>query len=63
VFKVNNKFRSSSNFDSDLHLSKTIPVDADTSLEAELIRQKVNYRIFTSNVPIRAAKWSRAQTN
>jgi uncharacterized protein (TIGR02599 family) len=63
AFNAQNKFRLASNYDADLHLSKGTPVATDSSLEAELIRQKVSYRVFTSNVPIRAAKWSRAQTN
>lgn len=36
--------------------------DSD-SLENELIRQRVGYRIFNSNVVIRGAKWSRETTN
>ncbi len=32
------------------------------TLEATLQSQKLNYRIFTSNVIVKAAKWSRAQT-
>ena len=31
------------------------------SLEDELVKRKINYRIFTSNIPIKSAKWSREQ--
>ncbi len=34
-----------------------------TTLEETLAAKKVSYRIFTTNVHIRAAKWSREQTN
>jgi uncharacterized protein (TIGR02599 family) len=30
-------------------------------LEQQLIAKRVNYRVYTSNVPIRGAKWSRSQ--
>jgi len=33
------------------------------SLETELVRKKLNYRIFTTEVPIKAAKWSRSQSD
>jgi len=36
--------------------------DMDT-LEATLVAQKLNYRVFTTEVNIRGAKWSREQTN
>ena len=32
------------------------------TLQTNLTTEKVNYRVFTSNVSIKAAKWSRAQT-
>jgi uncharacterized protein (TIGR02599 family) len=32
------------------------------SLEQMLVQQKVTYRVFTTNVTIRGAKWSRSQT-
>jgi uncharacterized protein (TIGR02599 family) len=30
-------------------------------LEQQLIARRLNYRVYTSNVPIRGAKWSRSQ--
>ena len=45
-------FRDASQFDSDLR-----------GLEAYLIGQKINYLISTTNISIKGAKWSRAQTN
>jgi uncharacterized protein (TIGR02599 family) len=30
-------------------------------LEQQLIAKRINYRVYTSNVPIRGAKWSRSQ--
>jgi uncharacterized protein (TIGR02599 family) len=41
-------FQEAAKFDADLAI-----------LEAELIKQKVDYRVFTSSVSIRGAKWSR----
>ena len=35
----------------------------DATLEATLQRQKLNYRVFSTNVSIRGAKWSREQKN
>jgi uncharacterized protein (TIGR02599 family) len=40
------------------------PGDGDLSkLEAQLIEQRLTYRIFVSNIAIRGAKWSRWQEN
>lgn len=61
VFKVANKFTDTTKYTSDLVVQPT--GTADVSLENTLISKKVNYRIFTSNIPIRAAKWSRDQVN
>jgi len=33
------------------------------NLEKYLVDNRIKYRIFTSNVSIRAAKWSRTQEN
>ena len=50
-------FRDAGSFDGDL---KKHPGQAtDASLEAALIALKVNYHIFTTNVVLRGAKWSR----
>ena len=61
VFKLNAKFTDTKKYTTDLVVKPGAA--ADTSLENTLIDKKVNYRIFTTNVPIRAAKWSRAQVN
>jgi uncharacterized protein (TIGR02599 family) len=38
------------------------PADGDLSrLSTELANQRLNYRVFTSHVSIRAARWSREQ--
>lgn len=52
VFGVSKLFTNTQNFDADL-----------ATLEGTLATSKVRYRIFTTNVHIRAAKWSREQTN
>ena len=40
------------------------PNDGDLSvLEATLVKKRVSYRIFSTNVSIRGAKWSRSQQN
>ena len=38
-------------------------VASDPSLEGYLIKNKMNYRVFTTSVSIKAAKWSRSQKN
>jgi uncharacterized protein (TIGR02599 family) len=52
VFGVSKLFQDTQKFDADL-----------ATLETTLTQNKVRYRIFTTNVHIRAAKWSREQTN
>jgi hypothetical protein len=38
------------------------PKDGDiAALEQKLTEERITYRVFTANVIIRAAKWSRAQ--
>jgi uncharacterized protein (TIGR02599 family) len=61
VFKLNGKFVDTTKYTSDLIVQPDGA--ADVSLENHLISRKINYRIFTSNIPIRAAKWSRDQVN
>jgi uncharacterized protein (TIGR02599 family) len=61
VFKLNGKFVDTTKYTSDLIVQPGGA--ADVSLENHLISRKINYRIFTSNIPIRAAKWSRDQVN
>jgi uncharacterized protein (TIGR02599 family) len=60
-FRLKDKFQDTANFTKDLLASQT-GGPGDLSLERELINRRVNYRIFTSNIPLRAAKWSRSQT-
>ncbi len=55
---VNTKFLNTTDYSKDL----LVAGGAD-SLESKLIAKHVNYRVFTTNVIIRAAKWSREQTN
>jgi uncharacterized protein (TIGR02599 family) len=50
------KFKKSADYSTDLLL-----VGGSDSLESELIALRANYRIFTTNVVIRGAKWSREQ--
>lgn len=41
-----------------------VPVTGDLAVyEKQLVQQKLTYRIFNTNVIIRGAKWSRAQSN
>jgi hypothetical protein len=66
------KFSSTGSYSSDLRLNPNSAygapagrgqtLDQGGSLENTLIGAKVSYHIFTSNVLIRGAKWSRAQS-
>lgn len=61
--KLNALFADSKNLQKDLRRDTTTYADlaSDPSLEAYLIQKKLNYRVFTTNVSIKAAKWSRNQ--
>lgn len=49
--------------EADLYLhNPTTGRGSDQSLEQRLLDQRVNYRIFSTNVHLRGAKWSREQT-
>ncbi len=61
IFRLQDKFQSAERFRQDLTLDPTLPEDA--SLENKLVALKVNYRVFTTTVPIRAAKWSQNQSD
>lgn len=61
IFGVANKFQDASLFRRDLMLDST--QGKDVSLENTLVGLKVNYRVFTTTVPIWGAKWSQSQTN
>jgi uncharacterized protein (TIGR02599 family) len=50
-------FTSANQFDADLRKDPT--ASSDGSLETYLIHHKISYRIFTTNVSLRGAKWSR----
>ncbi|TCO87383.1 uncharacterized protein (TIGR02599 family) [Chthoniobacter flavus] len=50
-------FVKASQFEADLRKDPT--ASSDASLESYLIKHKINYRIFTANVSLRGAKWSR----
>jgi uncharacterized protein (TIGR02599 family) len=52
-FKIKDKFKETKNFAKDLYASA-----GDDSLERTLIQKKIAYRIFTTSVAIKAAKWS-----
>jgi uncharacterized protein (TIGR02599 family) len=55
-------FTDATKYASDLQANPPPPAVVNpNSLEALLIANKVNYRIFTTNVSIRSAKWSQAQ--
>lgn len=55
--KLAGLFTNAAQFETDLRKDPTS--SADSSLESYLISQKINYRIFTANVSLRGAKWSR----
>ena len=57
------KFTRSSQLGADLNYDASKPSDTTGPLENLLSAQHISYRVFTSNVPIRGAKWSRAQTD
>lgn len=59
IFGLQEKFQRANMFRQDLHLDPLSSEDA--SLENKLVALKVNYRVFTTAVPIRAAKWSQNQ--
>ena len=56
---IANKFANTANFTTDLSIDST----ATDSLEKKLVSLKARYRVFTTNVHIRGAKWSRDQAN
>ena len=59
VFGLKAKFTDPAEYDRDLLRE----ANGGSSLEDELIKKRVSYRIFSTNVPIRGAKWSRQQVN
>ena len=61
IFSVSSKFSATLQYTADLAL--IAGGNSNASLENALVSKKVNYRIFTTNIPIRAAKWSRNEVN
>jgi uncharacterized protein (TIGR02599 family) len=61
IFSLKTKFTSTIRYTTDLAVNPA--GNSTTSLENALIAKRVNYRIFTTSVPIRAAKWSRSEVN
>jgi uncharacterized protein (TIGR02599 family) len=59
VFGLSAKFSTTANYSSDL--LRNPGAGSGASLENTLVALKVNYRIFTTSVAIRSAKWSRNQ--
>lgn len=60
VSKLRELFKEPAKLDHDLNGD---PKDGDESLTEFLVRKRINYRVFTSDVPIRGAKWSTEQSN
>lgn len=61
ILKLSTKFSDTKKYSEDLLLDPAKAADA--SLENILVSLGANYRVFTSSVPIRAAKWSSEQEN
>ena len=63
--KLNALFLDASKMEQDLRRDASAypAIGSDPSLEAYLIRNRIGYRIFTTNVSIKGAKWSRSQKN
>ena len=62
TLKLPSLFTDATKYASDLQSNPPAPNAANpNSLESLLIANKINYRIFTTNVSIRSAKWSQAQ--
>jgi uncharacterized protein (TIGR02599 family) len=61
IFGLQGKFQQAAQFKQDLTLDSSR--SADGSLENKLVSLKVNYRVFTTTVPIWGAKWSQSQAN
>jgi uncharacterized protein (TIGR02599 family) len=60
-FGVSGKFQDAAQFHNDLALD--LSRGGNDTLENKLVELRANYRVFTTRVPLRAAKWSRAQSN
>jgi len=58
--KLSTLFTDASKYQSDLVIDSA---DASQSLEEYLASKNIAYRVFTTNVSIKGAKWSREQAN
>ncbi len=58
-FGVSKKFTKTADFTKDISLESTAP----ESLEKQLVSKRLAYRVFTTNIHLRGAKWSREQTD
>ena len=54
-------FKNAANYEDDLKINPAAAADA--SLENLLVTRRINYRVFTTQIAIKGAKWSREQTN
>lgn len=59
AFGVSKKFTKTADFSKDLSLDSA---DA-SSVERQLVAKRLTYRVFTTNIHLRGAKWSREQVN
>ena len=59
--KLGTLFADATKYDADLRRNPAS--SSDQSLEKYLIDNKINYRIFTTSVSLKGAKWSRSQKN
>lgn len=61
LFGVSYKFNDTARYTTDLAIDPS--GNSAASLANSLNARKLNYRVFTTSVPIRSAKWSRDETN
>ena len=61
MFSQSGKFLKAGDYGKDMNVLPPPKGTADSSIENKLVSLRANYRIFTTDVPIRAAKWSREQ--
>jgi uncharacterized protein (TIGR02599 family) len=62
LLQINSHFTDATKYQNDLEQNPTSGAADPNSLEQLLINNQISYRIFSTNVSIRAAKWSQAQT-
>ena len=54
-------FKNAADYETDLKIGPATA--AQPSLETLLVTRRINYRVFTTQIAIKGAKWSREQTN